>query len=89
MISLGNIGCGWIAEKAYLPLITKMNDVDVCAVFDIDNQKAHGIQKQYCVPNVFDNIDSFLSIDNQQEFFNLQMAFILSMLLNSSTSQFN
>lgn len=61
MTNIGLIGCGWIAEKAYLPIISKMNDIDVCAVFDIDYQKADRIQKQYCVPNVFDNINSFLS----------------------------
>lgn len=61
MINLGIIGCGWIAEKAYLSLIAKMNDVDVCAVFDINCQKAHEIQGKYHVLNMFDTIGSLLS----------------------------
>jgi len=61
MALLGIIGCGWIAEKAYLPLIAKMNDVDVSAIFDIDYHKALEIQKKYRVPSMFDNFDCFLS----------------------------
>ena len=61
MTKIGIIGCGWIVEKAYLPILTKMNDVEVYAIFDVDYQKAHGIQKKYHVQNVFVNIDSFLS----------------------------
>ena len=61
MSKLGIIGCGWIVEKAYLPLIAKMDGVDISAVFDIDYHKAYEIQNKYRVPNVFDNIDCFLS----------------------------
>ena len=61
MSNLGIIGCGWIAEKAYLPIVAKMNNADICAVFDIDNQKLYDIQAKYHVPNVFDNINDFLS----------------------------
>jgi len=61
MISLGIIGCGWIAEKAYLPIIEKMSNVNICSVFDVDYQKAYGIQKKYRVSNAFSNIDDFLS----------------------------
>ena len=61
MINFGIIGCGWIAEKAYLPLIAKMDDISVNAIFDINYHKAHEIQDKYRVPNIFDNIDRFLS----------------------------
>ena len=61
MINFGIIGCGWIAEKAYLPIIAKMDDACVNAIFDIDYRKAHEIQHKYHVPNIFDNIDRFLS----------------------------
>lgn len=61
MSNLGIIGCGWIVEKAYLPLIAQMDDVNISAVFDIDYHKAHEFQDKYRVPNVFDNIDCFLS----------------------------
>ena len=61
MINVGMIGCGWIAEKAYLPIIMNMDDVNLSSVFDIDFQKAHEIQEKYGVPNIFDSIDLFLS----------------------------
>lgn len=61
MFNIGIIGCGWIAEKAYLPLIAKMNDVCISAVFDIDYHKAYEIQTKYRVSNIFDNINGFLS----------------------------
>lgn len=61
MINVGIIGCGWIAEKAYLPILTKINDAKVCAVFDTNCQKAHEIQEKYHVLNTFDHIDNFLS----------------------------
>jgi predicted dehydrogenase len=57
---IGIIGCGWIAEKAYLPILTKMNDIEICAIFDIESKKTIEIQEKYHVPNVFDNINHFL-----------------------------
>ena len=61
MFNIGIIGCGWITEKAYLPLIAKMDDVCISAVFDIDYHKAYEIQTKYRVSNIFDNINAFLS----------------------------
>lgn len=60
MINLGIIGCGWIAEKAYLPAISKMNNAAVHSVFDIDCKRSQYIQKKYHILNRFDNINSFL-----------------------------
>ena len=61
MIAMGLIGCGWIAEKAYLPILTKMNDVEISAVFDTNFQRACEVRTKHRIPNAFDNIDSFLS----------------------------
>lgn len=61
MTNFGIIGCGWIAEKAYLPIITKMDDACVNAVFDLDYHRAQDIQYKYHVPNVCENIDCFFS----------------------------
>lgn len=61
MIKIGIIGCGWIAEKAFLPIVSKMDDINLCAVFDSDYNKLYEIQIKYHVPDIFDNIGSFLS----------------------------
>lgn len=61
MINIGIIGCGWIVEKAYVPTLKKMNNVDVCAVFDIDIPKIHELGRKYCESNIYENIDDFLS----------------------------
>jgi predicted dehydrogenase len=62
MINLGIMGCGWIAEKAYLPILAQMKDVDTYAVFDIDYQKAMKLQEKYHIQNISNNIDDFLSL---------------------------
>lgn len=61
MIRIGIIGCGWIAEKAYLPILKKMNDVEIGAVFDSNYQKAFEVQNKHSILNAFDNIEDLLS----------------------------
>lgn len=46
MINIGIIGCGWFAEKTQLPIISKMEDVDLYAVFDTDYKKLYKIQRK-------------------------------------------
>ena len=61
MIRLGIIGSGWIVKKAYLPILKKMNNVTINAVFDNDYQRACEVKNNYSVPNAFNNVEDFLS----------------------------
>jgi hypothetical protein len=38
---IGIIGCGWIVEKAYLPILEKMYDANVYVMFGINFRKLH------------------------------------------------
>lgn len=61
MIRIGIIGCGWIVEKAYLPILKKINDIEVNAVFDSDYQKACEVQNKHSISNAFGIIEDLLS----------------------------
>lgn len=42
MVNLGIIGCGWVVEKAYLPILKNRDDVGIRALFDQKLRKALG-----------------------------------------------
>ena len=61
MFYIGIVGCGWIIEKAYLPVLSNMEDIIISAVFDINLDRAYRIQTKYKIKNIFDNIGDFLN----------------------------
>ena len=63
MTNLGLIGCGWISQKAYLPLISRMSNVSIKAIYDSDLKKMHQIQSIYRIRNSYDNISDLLNSD--------------------------
>lgn len=61
MNRVGLIGCGWIVEKVYLPILRGMKDIKIAAVFDTDSHCGQRLQREYEIPCVTGNIDDFLS----------------------------
>ena len=60
MFKVGVIGCGAIATKAHLPVLSRIQDVKVVAVADINIEKAKRCAKKFGVPKVFNNLEDLL-----------------------------
>ncbi|RPI15971.1 MAG: gfo/Idh/MocA family oxidoreductase [Ignavibacteriae bacterium] len=54
------VGLGGIAQIAHLPLLSKMNDVELVAVCDIEKSKAKSIAQKYNIPQYYSNYDEML-----------------------------
>ena len=60
-IKVAVIGCGMIAEQAYLPGIIQMEKADLVAVCDIVEERAKLMQSRYNVPRAYPHIDALLA----------------------------
>lgn len=54
------VGLGGIAQIAHLPLLSKMEDVELVSVCDIEKSKAKSIAQKYNIPHYFYNYDDML-----------------------------
>jgi predicted dehydrogenase len=54
-------GLGGIAQVAHLPILSKMNNVEIAGVCDIDKSKSRTIAQKYNVKNSYSDIDEMLS----------------------------
>lgn len=59
-INFGFIGCGWIIEKTYLPILQQMNDVVLSSVYDLDEKKAQRCALEFGIERVCNSVDSLL-----------------------------
>ncbi|MEI8134356.1 MAG: Gfo/Idh/MocA family oxidoreductase [bacterium] len=60
-IKIAVIGCGNVGQVVHLPILAKMNDVEVVAVVDPDERKAKAVALRYGIPATFKTIDALLS----------------------------
>ena len=54
-------GLGGIAQITHLPLLSKMEDVEIAAVCDVDKSKAKNVADKYNIKSYYNNIDDLLS----------------------------
>jgi predicted dehydrogenase len=59
-IKISIAGLGGIAQIVHLPLLFKMNEVEIKAVCDLDFTKAKNIAKKYNIKNYYRDVDSML-----------------------------
>jgi predicted dehydrogenase len=59
-IKINIIGLGGIGQITHLPLLTRMDDVEVTAVCDIDKSKAKNVAKKFNVKSYYYDIDKML-----------------------------
>ncbi len=57
-------GLGGIAQIAHLPILAKMDNVEIAGVCDIDRPKAKSIAAKYNVKHFYSNIDEMLDAVN-------------------------
>lgn len=59
-VKVGILGCGWIAEHAHIPVLLKLQAVDVVALYDSDGVRARNLAFKYGVSNAYSDFDEFL-----------------------------
>ena len=60
-IKVGLIGCGWIMQKAHIPIIKKLPNVEIVSLFDTNLYAVQETAIKYGIQNSFDDIDKFLN----------------------------
>src|SRR5439155_12121790 len=55
------IGLGGIAQIAHLPILAKMDSVEIAAVCDVDKSKSKVIAQRYNIKNSYSDFDKMLS----------------------------
>ncbi|HEY3250253.1 MAG TPA: Gfo/Idh/MocA family oxidoreductase [Ignavibacteria bacterium] len=54
-------GLGGIAQVAHLPILSKMDNIEIAGLCDVDKGKAKSISSKYNVKNYFTNFDEMLA----------------------------
>jgi len=62
-IKIGVVGAGAIAQLAHIPVLAKMRGVELCAICDNDRPKARALGDRFNVPDVFNDIEDLLEVD--------------------------
>ncbi|RMH65335.1 MAG: gfo/Idh/MocA family oxidoreductase [Calditrichaeota bacterium] len=59
-IKVAVVGAGKIAQVAHLPILSRRDDVELCAVCDVDQGKAKAITEKFNIPNWYFVVDEML-----------------------------
>lgn len=59
-VTIGIVGCGWIAENAHIPALLNNEKVNVKAVFDTNIERAQTISDRYSIEYAFGDFEDFL-----------------------------
>lgn len=59
-VPIGIIGLGGIAQTIHLPILTKLPEVEIVAVCDIDRQKAQSIARKYNIKRSYNDYETML-----------------------------
>ncbi len=62
---IGIVGLGGVAQIIHLPILSKMDDVEIVAVCDSDMSKARNIAKKYSIDKYYKDVDKFLEENPQ------------------------
>ena len=58
-VKLGIIGCGWIAQYAYVPVLREIKNAIVLSVFDIDSSRAQQVCRVFSSAKAYEDMNSF------------------------------
>lgn len=59
-LKIGLAGCGWIATNGHIPAFSKLKNIELLSVFDIDILRARDLAEQFKISNYFNNYNAFL-----------------------------
>src|SRR6266487_1213618 len=60
-VKIAIVGLGGIAQIAHLPILSKMENVTITGVCDIDKSKSKSIAQKYNVKNFYYDLDKMLN----------------------------
>ena len=61
-VRLGLVGASGVAQITHLPILKRMKNVDVCAIYDADNEVAQQIARKFSIKNVPATVDEMLEL---------------------------
>lgn len=59
-ISIGIIGCGWIVENAHIPAFSRLAEVNLSGIFDINYDRAKKIAEKFSIKKVYKDLSGLL-----------------------------
>ncbi|MGE5632557.1 MAG: Gfo/Idh/MocA family protein [Caulobacteraceae bacterium] len=62
-VRIGIAGCGWIARKAHIPALRKIDNAVLSAVFDINCEQAASAAREYDIPNIYQSFKELVQSD--------------------------
>lgn len=62
-IKFGMIGCGGIATRSHMPAMEPLQDVEITAVCDVNEQCARDAAEKFGIKHVFTNYEDMLAMD--------------------------
>lgn len=60
MLRAGLVGTGGIAQVVHLPILKKLDDVELLGVYDLDVSKATMVANKFNIPGVFEDVEEML-----------------------------
>ncbi|MBI2428706.1 MAG: Gfo/Idh/MocA family oxidoreductase [Ignavibacteriales bacterium] len=57
---IGIVGLGWIAQVFHLPILSKLQDVEIACVCDRDKNKARALADKYGIPRYYTSFEEML-----------------------------
>lgn len=62
---IGIVGLGNIAQTAHLPILSRLPDVEIVALCDIDRAKAQYLAEKYSVRRYYNNYEKMLAVEQE------------------------
>jgi predicted dehydrogenase len=62
---IGIIGLGTVAQTIHLPILTRMHDVEVVAVCDVDRAKAQFVAQKYGIRRYYNNFERMVAAEQE------------------------
>ena len=62
-IRVGICGSGWVATARHIPSFSRLNGVDVLAIYDRNGERARAVARRHKIPKAFSDLEKFLGSD--------------------------
>lgn len=65
-VKVGVIGCGAIAQIVHLPILARMEDVEIVAICDSDRTKVEALAERYNIPRYYTDHAKLLTLEEME-----------------------
>ena len=63
-LKIGVVGAGWVSQVIHLPLLKKMQDIELVAVSDRDKAKAKNVATRFGIQRFYGNLEEMLKFED-------------------------